>query len=123
MADIINFDEHESIGTHWIALYVNAKSVTYFESFGVEHIPKEIKKFIGNNNIITNIYRIQAYDSIMCGYFCTAIMDIIFIDFLILYQIFFSLQAKRSVIISNKHSIYELPHVLLNDLTLMVLEN
>ena len=123
MADIINFDEHESIGTHWIALYVNAKSVTYFESFGVEHIPKEIKKFIGNNNIITNIYRIQTYDSIMCGYFCTAIMDIIFVDFLILYQIFFSLQAKRSVIISNKHSIYELPHVLLNDLTLMVLEN
>ena len=55
---MINLDEYESIGTHWIALYVNAKHVTYFDSFGLEHIPKEIKKFIGNKNIITNIYRI-----------------------------------------------------------------
>ena len=41
----------------------------YFDSFGLEHIPKEIKKIIGNKNIITNICRIQAYDLIMCGYF------------------------------------------------------
>ena len=41
-AYIINLDEYESIGTHWIALYVNAKNVTYFDSFGVEHIPKEV---------------------------------------------------------------------------------
>ena len=54
---------------------MNAKNVTYFGSFGVEHIPKEIKKFIGNKNIITNIYRIQAYDSIMCGYFCIGFID------------------------------------------------
>ena len=57
---MINLDEHESIGTHWIALYVNAKNETYFDSFGVEHIPKEIIKFIGNKNIKINIYRIQA---------------------------------------------------------------
>ena len=74
-AYIINLDEYESIGTHWIALYANAKNVTYFDSFGVEHIPKEIRKFIGNKNIITNIYRIQAYDSIMCGYFCIGFID------------------------------------------------
>ena len=37
---IINLDEYESIETHWIALYVNAKNVTYFDSFGVERIPK-----------------------------------------------------------------------------------
>ena len=36
-AYIINLDEYESIGTHWIALYVNGDNVTYFESFGVEH--------------------------------------------------------------------------------------
>ena len=66
-AYVINLDEYKSIGTHWIALYVNAENVTYFDSFGVEHIPKEIKKFIGNKNIITNIYRIQAYNLIMCG--------------------------------------------------------
>ena len=53
-----------------VALYVNNNTIIYFDFFGVEHIPKEIIKFIGNNKkIITNIYRIQAYDSIICGYF------------------------------------------------------
>ena len=51
---------------HWLALYVNNINVAYFDTFGVEHIPKDIKKFIGNKNVIKNIYRIQAYDSIMC---------------------------------------------------------
>ena len=45
-------------------------AVTYFDSFSVEHIPKEIKTFINNKNIKTNIFRMQTYDSIMCGYFC-----------------------------------------------------
>ena len=73
---IINLDEYKSIGTHRIALYVDANNAVYFDSFGVEHIPKEIKKFIGNKNTITNIYRIQAYDSIMCGYFCIGFIDL-----------------------------------------------
>ena len=51
-------------------MYVNDDDVYYFDSFGVEHIPNEIRKFIGNKNIITNIYRVQACDSIMCEYFC-----------------------------------------------------
>ena len=59
-------------------MYVNDNNVTYFDSFGIEHIPKEIREFIGNKNIVTNIYRIQAYDSIMCGYF-----QIGFIDFML----------------------------------------
>ena len=67
---IINLDEYESIGTCWIALYVNDNNVTYFNGLGLEHMTKEIKKFIGNKNIVTNIYRVQAYDSVMCGYFC-----------------------------------------------------
>ena len=54
---------------------VDAKNVTYFDSFEVKHIPKEIKKFIQNKNITTNIYRIQAYDSIMYGYFCIEFID------------------------------------------------
>ena len=66
-AYIINLDEYESIGAYWIALYVKAENVTYFYIFGAEYIPKDIQKFIGNKNIITNIYRMQAYDSIMCG--------------------------------------------------------
>ena len=60
-AYVINLDEYSDIGTHWVALYVqnNSDSVVYFDSFGVEHIPKEIKVFINNKNIITNIFRID----------------------------------------------------------------
>ena len=57
---------------------MNNNSVTYFDSFGVEHIPKEIKTFINNKNIKTNIFRIQAYDSVMCGYFYIGFIDFMF---------------------------------------------
>ena len=77
-AYVINLDEYSDIGNHWIALYVNIKIVTYFDSFGIEHIPKEVKKLIGNRNIISNIYRIQNYDSITCGYFCIGFIDYMF---------------------------------------------
>ena len=77
-AYVINLDEYCDIGTHWVPLYANNKTVTYFDSFGVEHIPKEIIEFIGNKNIITNIYRIKAYDSIMCGYFCIGFINFMF---------------------------------------------
>ena len=49
-------------------MYVQNNDVTFFDSFRVEHILKEIRTFIGNKNIKTNIFRIQAYDSIICGY-------------------------------------------------------
>ena len=74
-AYIINLEECSNIGTYWVALWVNNNDVTYFDSFGVGHIPKEIKTFINNKNIKTNIFRIQAYDSIMCGYFCIRFID------------------------------------------------
>ena len=50
--------------------------------FGVYHIPKQIKNFIGNKNIIENIYRIQADKSIICGYFCVG-----FINFMLKWEI------------------------------------
>ena len=64
----------------------NNNSVICFDSFGVEHIPKETKPFINctlssalpNKNIITNIFRIQAYDLIMCRYFCIGFIDFMF---------------------------------------------
>ena len=56
-------------------MYVQNNYVTYFDSFGVEHIPEEIKTFIGNKNIKTIIFRIEAYDSIMCGYVCIGFTD------------------------------------------------
>ena len=79
-AYVINLDEYENMGTHWVSLFVKTNKNIYFDSFGIEHIPNEINKFIGNEqissakarnkNIITNIFRLQAYDSIMCGYYC-----------------------------------------------------
>ena len=51
---IKNLDEYESIGTHWIPLYVNGNNITYFDIVEIEDIPKEIKKLIGNKNITTN---------------------------------------------------------------------
>ena len=74
-AYVINLDEYSDIRTHWIALYVNNKTGTYFDCFGAEHIPKEIKKNINNKNIIANIFRIQIYDSVMCRYFCIGFID------------------------------------------------
>ena len=82
-AYIINLDEYSDTGTHWVALYVGGASpkdvknndVTYFNSFGVEHVPKEITKFISNKNIKANIFRIQEYDSIICGYFCIGFIN------------------------------------------------
>ena len=74
-AYVINLDEYSDIGTHWVALHVRNNDVTYFDSFGVEHIPKEIKTFIKNKNLKTNIFRIQAYDSIMWGNFCIGFID------------------------------------------------
>ena len=77
-AYVINLDEYENTGTHWVSLFVKTNEAIYFDSFGIEHIPKEINKFINNDmtksssleRIKSNIFRIQAYDSIMCGYFC-----------------------------------------------------
>ena len=72
---ITMLDEYESIGPHWIALYVNVENVTYFVCFGVEQIPKKIRKYIRNKSIITNIHRIQVYDSVMCRYVCIRFIE------------------------------------------------
>ena len=77
-AYVINLDQYENTCTPWIALFVKTNEAIYFDSFGIEHIPREINKFMNNDTtksraiarIKSNIFRIQAYDSIMCGYFC-----------------------------------------------------
>ena len=69
-AYVINLDEHKDTGTHWITLFCKKNEIIYFDSFGIEHIPKEIKKFIGNKDIKANIYRVQANNSVIGGYFC-----------------------------------------------------
>ena len=74
-AYVINLDEYADVGTHWIALFCNRNEIVYFNSFGVEHVPEEIKEFVRNKNIIANIFRVQAKNSVMCGYFCIGLID------------------------------------------------
>ena len=97
---VINLEEFKSIGTQWIALHVDVNNIIYFDSFGVENIrEKKIQIFIGNKNIITNIYKIQASDSVVCEYFC-----IRFINFILKgkslfdYQSYFLLMIMRRMI-------------------------
>ena len=68
--------------------------------FGVEHLPKEIKKFYGHKNIKSNIFRIQADNSIMCGYFCIGFIDFMFADrSLIVLLVCFLLMISRKMMI------------------------
>ena len=74
-------------------MYVKGHEITYFNSFGVEHVPKEIKKFFGHKSIKTNIFRIQRDNSIMCGYFCIGFIDFMYagkslIDFTSLFSLY-----------------------------------
>ena len=71
----INLDQYADVGTYWIALFCNKNEIVYFDSFGVEHIPEEIKESIGNKNIKANIFLLQANDSVMWGYFCIGFID------------------------------------------------
>ena len=71
--------------THWVALFVKTNEAIYFDSFGIDRIPIEINKFINNDTtkssslerIESNIFRIQAYDSVMSGYFCVEFINYI----------------------------------------------
>ena len=81
---VLDLNEYKSVWTHWLALYVNGDNGIYFHSFRLEHIPKEIKKFIGNRNIETNNFRVKALDSVLGGYFCIAV------TFVWVYQFLFT---------------------------------
>ena len=72
---VINLDVYTNLGTHWIALFCRKSEIVSFDSFGVEHVLEEIKEFVRNKNIIANMFRVQANNSIMCGYFCIGFVD------------------------------------------------
>ena len=55
-ANMVSLDAYADVGTHWIALFHNRSGIDYFDSFGVKHVPEEIKEFFGNKNIIANIF-------------------------------------------------------------------
>ena len=77
-AYVINLDHRKNTGTHWVVIFLKKNEVIYFNSFGVEYIPKEIMTKIGNKNIKNNIFRIQDNNSRICGYFC-----ILFIEYML----------------------------------------
>ena len=77
-AYVIHLYCSKNTGTHWVVIFVKSHEVIYFDSFIVEYIAKEIMKSMLNKIIKTNIFRIQDYDSIICGYFCIS-----FIEFLL----------------------------------------
>ena len=72
---VIKLDEYTDVGTHWIVLLCKKGKIVYFDSFCVEHIPEEIKEFIEYKNIEANIFRVQANNSVMYGYFCIRFID------------------------------------------------
>ena len=75
---VINLDEYANVGTNWIGLYCKNDEIVYFNSFSIEHVPKEIEKFIRHKNIKTNTFWVQSNNSIMCGYFSTGSIDFMF---------------------------------------------
>ena len=77
-AHVINLDEYGDTGTHWIALFSTKLEVIYFDSFGIEHVPKEIENFTVHKNIKTNIFMTQSITSMMCGYFCNGFIYFMF---------------------------------------------
>ena len=79
-AYVINLDEYANVGTHWTVLPALNNDITYVYSFGIERIPKETRHFIGNKNIETNIYRMQANNSITWEYFCIGFIDFMLAD-------------------------------------------
>ena len=110
-AYVINLDEYADVGTHWIALYVKNIEIIHFDSFGIEHVPKGIKKFIGHKNIKTNIFRIQANNSIMCRYFCIGLIDFMlvgktFIDYTSLFSPYFNSEIRERKTMSKRLNKY-----------------
>ena len=72
---VINLDHSRNTGTHWVVIFVKSNEVIYFDSFGVEYIPKEIMERLKKKDIKTSVFRIQDYSSIMCGYFCMLFIE------------------------------------------------
>ena len=74
-AYIKNLDEYADVGTYWIALFRKKNEIVYFDIFGVEYIPEQIKEFTRNKNIKANIFRVQENNSKICVYFCIGFID------------------------------------------------
>ena len=72
---VIDLDDKNSKGTHWLPLFIDRNTTVYFDSFGIEYIPQEVLNKIRDKSITPNIFRIQGNESIMCGFYCIAFIE------------------------------------------------
>ena len=93
-ACLINVREYADVGTYWIALFCRKTEIVYCNSFSAEHVSEDIKGSVANKSIKANIYRVQANNSIMCGYFCIGFIN-------------FRLAGKKLTDFTNLFSAYD----------------
>ena len=74
-AYVINLDDKNSKGTHWVSLFINKNTAVYFDSFEIEYIPQEVLIKVNDKSITHNIFRIQDNESFMCGFYCVAFIE------------------------------------------------
>ena len=74
-AYVINLDDKNSTGTHWVPLFIDRNTAVYFDSFGIEYIPLDALNKIGDKSITHNIFRMQDDESIMCRFYCIAFIE------------------------------------------------
>ena len=73
---VINLDGKKSKRTHWVTLFIDRNTSVYFDYFGIEYIPQEVLSKIKDKWITNNIFRIQADDSMMCGFYCITVTEV-----------------------------------------------
>ena len=71
-AYVINLNNKNSKGAHWVLLFIDQNVAAYFDSFGIKYIPLEVLSQIRDKSITHNIFRIQDNEFIMCGFDCIA---------------------------------------------------
>ena len=71
-AYVLNLDDKNGKGAHWVSLFIHKNVAIYFDSFGIENIPQEALNKIREKSINHNIFRMQDNESIMCGFYCIA---------------------------------------------------
>ena len=76
-AYVINLDDTQSKGTHWILLFLKKNVAVYIDSFGIEYIPQELLIKLKDKSVTHYIFRIQDNDSVMCGFHCIAFIEYI----------------------------------------------
>ena len=73
--DVVNLNDKNSKGTHWVSLFIHKNIVIYFDSFGIEYIPQDVLNKIRNKSITRSIFRVNGNESIMCGFYCIAFIE------------------------------------------------